>query len=274
MDILDQSESNASQYLTADEVLRRGYRFQFSAYFDEAITILRKNIGAFVLATLIFFGIQLVLSMIPFVGSIASLLVSPALAAGFVLMAKKASDGDNPVAGDLFLGFRREIYGRLLIAYILSVLLIIAAAAASVPIIFLAGPDLDGFLGLFNQLEAGLPPSADDFSGLFSTPQALWLLTVPLMVVIYLAVAMTLSIPFAALSASSGWDAIRSSIRIVSKNWFWFFVYTWLLSICAVIGIIALCVGILATYSIAMIGPFVAFDHIMKGKSSDAEKSV
>jgi len=268
MDILDEPQETSQNYLTVEEVLQRGYRFRFSEYFDKAIDILKNNVGAFVLASLIYFGIVLILAFIPFVGTIANIFIAPALIAGFVLMAHKASTGQKPIAGDIFLGFRGGAYGKILVAYILTILITIGGALLTLPIVFLAGPDIGAIVSLFGQLEAGVPADVDDFMGLFRVPGILWLLILVAVVLVYLTIMLSLAIPFAALHAESGWDAVRSSFRIVRKSGWWFLIYLWLLSICSSLGILALCVGILVTYPIAMIGSFTAFDHIMRGNSS------
>jgi len=267
MDIIDQPALNENAYLSVDEVTRRGYRFEFGDYFNQAIEILKGNVGAFALATLVMFAIQIVGGILPFIGTFVGLFLTPGFYAGFVLMSHKASLGEKPEVGDLFNGFRGGAYGRVLGTYLLTVVIMIALVLfVAVPIILAAGPNVQVLEQLALDLSSGSKFDMDSLSGLFSNPDLLWLLILVFVGVIYLGVNLCLAMTFATLHSTSATEALKSSFRIVKGHWFWFLVFTGLLSICSTLGIIALCVGILVTYPIAMIGIFSAFDQIMKGK--------
>jgi hypothetical protein len=267
MDIIDQPGMQSQGYLTMEEVERRGYRFAFDSYFNQVIELLKNNLGTYVLAALISLSISIFSSFIPFIGSFLGIFLAPGFYAGFVLISKKAADGDRPEAGDIFSGFKGNVYGRVLVTYLLFILIALCCLILAVPIIIAAGPDVAVITEFFQDAARGGQPDGEMFLDFFANPQMLWLMILIVFALVYVSVSLCLAMTFATLYSSSPTEAIRNSFRIVRKSWWWFLAYTWLLSICASLGIIALCIGFLVTYPLPFIGSFVAFDQIMKGKN-------
>lgn len=267
MDIIDQPGLQSEGYLTMEEAERRGYRFAFDSYFNQVIHLLKNNLGTYVLAALISLSISIFSSFIPFIGSFLGIFLAPGFYAGFVLISKKAADGDRPEAGDIFSGFKGQVYGRVLVTYLLVILIAMGCLILAVPIVIASGPDIAVITEFFEDAARGGQPDPDMIPDFFARPQMLWLMILVVFVLVYVSVCLCLAMTFATLHSSRPAEAIRNSFRIVRKSWWWFLAYTWLLSICASLGIIALCIGFFVTYPLPFIGSFVAFDQIMKGKN-------
>jgi uncharacterized membrane protein len=269
MDIIDQPSGSSAEYLPVNEVISRRYRFDFGGYFDQAISILKNNIGSFMLATLVMFAIQLVVSMIPVVGGLGSIFIAPALTGGLLIMARKARAGESPEVGDLFAGFKGEYYGKILGTYLLTILISIPVVLLALGVLLLSGPNFNDLVAIADQSQSGFV-DPDDIKGMFSNTNVLWLMLPVLLLLIYISISLSLAMPFVLFHSGGPTEAIRSSFRIVNAHWFMFLVYFLLLGICAMLGILALCVGILVTYPLIAIGTFTAFDRIMR-TSSPAE---
>lgn len=267
MDIIDQPRPATSGYLSVDEVVQKGYSFRLGEYFGRALDILKKQVGTFAIATLVMFAIQFVTGLLPYVGSLAGLFLSPAFYGSFILMAHRASIGEQIEVGELFAGFRGERYGRLLGTYLLSALIGLIFMLPVVFIVMAAGPSF-GDLESMQGDPAALQEIIQNFWTYFENPGVLWWTLPVLLLVLLVYVGMSMAFSFVVLTECGPMDAIRSSFALVSSKWLWFFFYALVLGFCSVLGIVALCVGILFTYPIAMIGMFTAFDHIMKGQSS------
>ena len=267
MDIIDQPGAESSGYLTMEEVERRGYSFEFGSYFSQIIDLLKNNTGTYVLAALITLAISITSSFIPYIGSIIGVLIAPGFFAGYVILSKKAADGERPEVGELFSGFRAPVYSRVLLTYLITILIAFACLIPAVPIMIAAGPDIGAISQFVLELSRGIEPDPDVLYEMFDRPQMLWLMVVVLLALIYANVSLSLAMTFATLYSSSPGEAIRHSFRIVRKSWWWFLAYSIILAICAALGILILCFGLLFTYSIPFIGSYVAFDQIMKGKN-------
>jgi uncharacterized membrane protein len=96
MDINDKVERLATE----------GYQFNLSYYISEGYELFKRNVGGFILFILVFFAISVVLAFIPILGSIASVVISPALTAGFYMAAKKVKNGETVEFGQFFDGFK------------------------------------------------------------------------------------------------------------------------------------------------------------------------
>jgi hypothetical protein len=120
-----------------EELTRTGYEVEISACISEAFEIFKKYPGGFIGFVLLSFGISAVLGMIPVVGSIVSLVISPAINIGAVIVAKKIRYGEAYEFNDFFKGFQK--FGELFLGSLLMyVMIIIGFIFLVLPGIYLA----------------------------------------------------------------------------------------------------------------------------------------
>jgi uncharacterized membrane protein len=114
----------------------QGYHFSISDTINEAWAIMKKNIGQFIVLGLISLVVAFGVSLIPVVGSIVSLAVTPALIAGFIIVAWDADRGHQVSINRFFEGFSR--LSEFLPVYLLGLLFIfIGFALLIIPGIYL-----------------------------------------------------------------------------------------------------------------------------------------
>ena len=93
---------------------------------SEALSSLNEKWGISVGCTLIFFVIGIALSLIPYIGNIASILVSGALSVGLCNFFLLVSKSENVEIDDLFVAFKsKDLFLSSLVAYLLSLAIII-----------------------------------------------------------------------------------------------------------------------------------------------------
>ena len=105
------------------KVIDEGYEINVSSYFGKAWELVKKNLGLFVGYTLVYFLISVVLALIPFIGSIASLVISPSLMIGYYIVADKLHRNEQATFNNFFDGFSK--LGDLFLVYLVYCLFII-----------------------------------------------------------------------------------------------------------------------------------------------------
>jgi uncharacterized membrane protein len=119
-----------------ERLATEGYQFNLSYYISEGYELFKRNAGGFILFYLIFFVINGVLGIIPLIGTIASLVISPALTAGFYLAAKKIKNGETVEFSQFFDGFKLGV-PIFLVTLIVVILTILGLILLIIPGIYL-----------------------------------------------------------------------------------------------------------------------------------------
>ena len=79
---------------------------QGASWFGCGWGLFKQDFGTWFVMFLIFVGIAIVLSVIPFIGSLALSIITPALMAGFMYAASQMDQGNSIEIGNLFQGFK------------------------------------------------------------------------------------------------------------------------------------------------------------------------
>jgi len=88
-----------------EELLERDYQVNIGDAISGGFDLLKQNMGGFIGFTFLLFVINIILSVIPLLGTLASMAVNPPLMAGFYLVAKKILNGEETEFADFFSGF-------------------------------------------------------------------------------------------------------------------------------------------------------------------------
>ena len=124
---------------------------------SEALSSLNEKWGISVGCTLIFFVIGIALSLIPYIGNIASVLVSGALSVGLCNFFLLVSQSKSVELDDLFIAFKsKNLFLSSLVAYLLSLGIIIPT------ILILGGVWVALFLGDIENLAQLISPGVID----------------------------------------------------------------------------------------------------------------
>ena len=233
-------------------VLDEGYTFQMGDYLSRGWQILQKNMGNFVAFVLVYLLIQALFAFIPIIGAIAGIIVNPALAVGPFIVADKLAHDRPTTFNDFFKGMDK--FGNLLLAYILQALVIVGACVPGVVLLFMGGISF---------------MSAE---GLESAGSMFWagvLLT--LIPAVYLGVSYTLSNQFVWFYDLGAWEAMEASRKVVGKNWLSFLGFFIVLGLVALVGLIALGIGLLFAIPLIWCALYAAFAAITGRDRDDDE---
>ncbi len=88
-----------------EKLIAEGYEFKFGEYINKGFELFKKNAGGFIGYLLIVMIISFVLTFVPVVGALASVVILPALYAGFFIVGKKILHDEPYEFGDFFKGF-------------------------------------------------------------------------------------------------------------------------------------------------------------------------
>ena len=89
---------------------------QGASWFKCGWNLFKQDFGTWFIMFLILIGLSIVLSFIPFIGSLALMIISPALMGGFMYAASEMDKGNKIEIGYLFQGFRdKERMNKLLV---------------------------------------------------------------------------------------------------------------------------------------------------------------
>ena len=232
---------NAMQYkkVTVEEAI---------GWIKQGWEIFKKEPGLLIVMSLIYFGITIVGSFIPFVGAIAVTLLSPALAAGFMYVARELEQNRPIEVGDLFQAFKQE--GKI------NQFLIIGAISLGISI--LAYLVMFGFMmgSLVSVSATGGDPGPLLFIGI---TVAVIIFTTLMFVMIML---MLYATPLVMLDNISAIDAMKSSFMACLKNIWPLTVLSAILLIPIIIAMIPFGLGMLVLAPILSMMVYASYKNI------------
>jgi uncharacterized membrane protein len=83
--------------------------FDLGGYIGKGFDLFKKNPGTFIVFTLVYFIIIMVMSVIPVLGPIANVILGPSIAAGFFILANKAEKEEQFSLADGFEGIKTKL---------------------------------------------------------------------------------------------------------------------------------------------------------------------
>ena len=234
-----------------ERIIEEGYEFKFGDYISRGIEIVKKNWGGYIGFLLLFLLVTVVISLIPFIGTIAnSLFISPALTVGFYLVANKLWRNEDTEFGDFFKGF--DDIGQLALTALVQTLILIAAM---VPFLFMIRDSglMEWYMEFLNDpmgMQGTVPPVPEKWT--------YWLM----LPAVYFGIAYSWSYKFVVFYKMQFWDAMECSRQLITKKWFVFLGFYIVVGLIASAGVIALCIGLLFTLPAVYCMIYAAFEDI------------
>lgn len=226
-----------------DQLHHQGYQFDFGACFELGWKAFSKDIGSFILYTLVFF----LLAFVSAFTIIGLLIIALPLTAGFMIYGSKLLKGEPVEFNDFFGGFK---YTGSLFGYLM--LCVLAALIFFVPVGLLMGFN-------FSVLESGDPLEVQQFIYGAMMPFQL----VSWVIGLFMQTILIFVVPLIVLGQLGTMDAIKWSARIALKNFWWLLLYSFVVSIVSQAGVFACYIGILFTLPLSQCLSLGCYAHIV-----------
>ena len=250
-----------------DNIIRNGYDFKFGDYISQGFEILQKELGLFILFTLVFFAISFASQLIPVIGPLAnSFIIQPALVVGFFIAAHHLNKGERIEFGVFFKGF--DFLGNLaLVVLIMSLIMVVCFLPFIIPAI--GSGIVQFFMDSINDpigMQGELPPFTGAMVGGF---------IISFILMVYFVISYSWAPMFVVFYKMSFWDAMESSRKLISKQWLFVFLFFFVVMIITMMGMLLLCVGLLATIPAAYCMQYAAFADVTKlNQEPDADDMI
>ncbi|HMQ48455.1 MAG TPA: hypothetical protein PKA00_13655 [Saprospiraceae bacterium] len=192
--------------------LARDYSFSVSDFLRKGWEIYKQNAGGFIGFLFLYVLISLVANIIPVIGALAnSLVISPALFAGFYIVSHIINTNEPNNFGDFFKGF--EHWVQLMLMTLVMILIYIVVLSPSI-YVFMQSGIVEWYMQvLSNPFDppSEVPPVDAKTVGIF------FLNMIPLL---YLSIAYLWAPMFIVFYRMPFWDALETSRKMISRKWF------------------------------------------------------
>ncbi|MDG4596444.1 MAG: BPSS1780 family membrane protein [Candidatus Contendobacter sp.] len=214
--------------------------------------------GIWIVILLIYLGISVVLSLIPFVGGLAYMLLSPVLAGGMLYGAAAQARGEPLEIAHLFRGFQdQERMGPLVLLGLISlagyVLMILVA------VMFVGGGLMVG--AMMDSTGAVVPPEA--MGGLFVGAGLIALLVI-LMIGLLMTMALFYGVPLVMLGGQNAWPAARDSVAACWANVLPLLVFGLIYLVLAVVAAIPFGLGLLILGPVTVCAVYASYRDVLE----------
>ena len=238
-----------NQKARLEQIIQEGYNFDFGGYISKGFNLFQKDIGNFVLFAFVFL-IGMMFIVVPVIGWFGvPLVLYPVFLVGFYNAAHKLHRGENLQFGDFFKGFDKV--GQLALAMLVVGLITLVAQMPY----HLANSDL--YLWYFDFLQ-------DPESGMYNLPPTKFWTYILLLPSIAVGALYSLTLPFIWFYDLQFWDAMESSRKVVSKKFWLFLAFVFVVGLIGGVGVYLCCIGFLATYPASICMTYAAFQDITK----------
>lgn len=244
-DILDQGYKSNEEFNgpSLSELGMDGYKFDFGKAFEIGWQAFSKDIGSFILYTLVYF-LLIIVSAFTVIGLF---LIAMPLTAGFMLYGAKCLRGEDLEFNDFFGGFK---FFSPLLGYVGLMLLI--GLLIIVPIAILFGLQIEF-------LETASPTEINNYiQGIVWPIQG-----ISTIASFFIQTFFFFTVPLIVLGELGTIDAIKWSFKLAMKNFWWILLFAFVVGILTQIGIYVCLVGILFTIPLGQCLTLGAYTHIV-----------
>lgn len=223
---------------------------QGASWFSCGWNLFKKDFGTWFIMFLIFIAIAIVLSLIPFIGSLALSVITPVLIAGFMYSANKMEQGDSIETGDLFQGFKdKERMNKLLILGGLSLL-----ASILLMVIMFA---LVGGSAVMNTSESG----AVDPQAMMSAGMGISMLLI-LLVALFVSMGFFYATPLVMLDNIAPIESVKISFSACLNNILPLLVFGIVYFLLAIVAAIPIFLGFLILIPVSILAVYCSYKSI------------
>jgi uncharacterized membrane protein len=255
--ILDQPQSSGSKK-SIDDVLQNGYNISIGDAWSRATEIWKKNIGGFLLYTILGPIIMLIAACVPVIGIIADIFVlGPAFIAGYYLVASKLITG-NVTNKDYSSGFKKNGDNA---KYMM--LMVLAYLVVYSPILIYFLMNYKTMMGAIAEAKSesnimAVNYISSSFSGI------MWYVRGLSLVFGIASLFLVLVLPLINLYGLDAMTAIKTSIKVVSKNFWSFFLVALVAALINICGVLFCGIGLFFTISLAYCFYFAVYEQIFE----------
>jgi hypothetical protein len=242
-----------------ENIKRDGYDFRMGEFISQGFTIFGKNAGMFIGFLLVSITISIILSFIPLLGQLVSIVISGAMSAGYFIVAHKTYKNDYSSFSNFFDGF--QDLGQLFLNTLIMILIYVIGC---IPIIIFF---VKNFASGDSSLDFDDPESVADliraFGGLYILLYALG--------IILLSIFVIYTILFIVFDKMTAFNAIGASMTTVSKNIFSHIGFLILWLIILMISAIPIFLGLLVTVPAFYCSIYYAWQEITRYNDNEEE---
>ncbi|MCY0976319.1 hypothetical protein PGH12_11425 [Chryseobacterium wangxinyae] len=218
-----------------DKLISQGYDFNIGRYISEGFTLFKKDIGGFIIATLL----AIVMSFIPFCSLLA--------VGNFYKICKKVDEGQSVQAGDIFDFTDFWMYFKLFFLVLLAVIILM------IPVQITIIPIIAAAKGAGENINIAML-----FGGM-----GIWFVLFLLFIFAF-TVSLYFVQPIISLhKIQSVRQAYLLSWKISKKNFFMILIFSIIVGIISQLGIIVCGVGLLFTVPIGICIKYVSFKDVL-----------
>lgn len=220
------------------------------SWWTEAWALFMKNAGMWVVITLLLMVGGIVLSFIPFLGTLALTLLTPVVAGSCMLAARKTEQGGTLEINDLGLGFKEHMN---------SLLVIGALNLAASLVIFV----VMSILGFGAAMGMGFGAAAHSGAGMLAGFGAIVLaLLVGLALFVPLSMALWFAPALVVFRGAAPVSALQASFAACLRNIVPFLLYGIVLFVAAIVASIPFGLGLLVLLPLVMLTTYLAYRDI------------
>jgi hypothetical protein len=208
-------------------------------------------------ATALVVVLQMVIGMVPLVGALSSLFLNGVFYGGLYYFYLGKMRGEHREIGDAFAGFKRALGPLVLSSLLQSGILIALFLAVTAPLFgaaVLAAIATGGNLDEFPQLAA----------------PAIAYLGIGGLVMLYFAISFSFAFALVIDKGLGPWDALVTSWRVVTRNWFAVFFTILLGAILGLLGLLGLFIGVLLTIPLTIGAVLYAYEMLFSTPEAEA----
>jgi uncharacterized membrane protein len=176
--------------------------------------------------------------MIPLLGFLIAIVVSPPLSVGIAIASHKQEKDGDMAFGNFFKGF--DYIGQLIVAYIIMLVVYLIIA---LPLIFMVGFEL------ISSFASGDPETILESSQELAK-MGIWFFVFAMVYSLIWEYVMRWTNYLIVFHKYDAVSAIKTSWQLVNKRWIWHFLFLLLCGLIIIGGFIALLVGIVVAYPI------------------------
>src|SRR5690606_30696718 len=232
-----------------EEALIHGYEFNPGTYSSKGFEYFKERAGEFIGFTLVYLIISMVIGMIPFIGQVVSIVISGPLSVAYLIFTHRMHTGDTVEFSNFFDGFKK--FSPLFATYLIQIAIYLILA---LPLIFLIGFEF------IQQIASSDVEAIMDSADLLRDNAIIMFAYVLLF--IYIGISFRWSLHLAYFFDYSPVQAIKTSFMLVSKNWFSHLLFILIASLVAILGVVALVIGLLVAIPVISIADYHGFAEV------------